>query len=110
MRKQRDVVSAKGYNQEGLVRLLDKLTGRIWIPIDSFSDIGNATLVATGTTTTVGLTFDKDTDEHASVNLVLPKDVDVTKAMNCYVYWSSAGTSASETFQAGLSMTATADT
>jgi hypothetical protein len=110
MGDQKNVMMATGLNQEAVVDLLDKVTGRIWIPISAFSDIGNATLGAVGSTTTVGMLFDKDTDEHVSYNLVLPKDADVSKPMYAYVYWSSAGTSASETFLAALSSKASADT
>ena len=106
----KNLITAKGYNQEGLVDLLDKLTGRIWLPIDMFSDVGNASLSAVDSSTTVGMDFITSADEHVSINLVLPKDVDVSKAMAAYVYYSSANTTASKTFQAGLSMKATADT
>jgi len=108
MGDQKNVLTATGLNQEAVVDLLDKVTGRIWIPISAFSDIGNATLVAQGSTTTVAMTFDNTSDEHVSYNLVLPKDADVAKPMYAYVYWSGGGTTSTYTFLAALSIKASA--
>jgi hypothetical protein len=105
----KNTITARGFNQEGLVDLFDNMTGRIWLPIDVFIDVGNSELAAVGSTTTVGMALDKTTDEHISYNLVLPKIVDVTKAMAVYVYYSSVNTTASKAGVFGLSMKATAD-
>ena len=102
-------ITKQGFNQGDLVELLDRMTGELWIPISAFSNVGAATLVATGGTTTVGMTFETGNDEHVSINLKVPKDLDVTKAFTFKVWWSSAGTSDTETFLAVMSLKASAD-
>jgi len=104
----KNTITSTGFNQEGLVDLFDKMTGRLWLPIDIWTDIGNAALTAVGTTTTVAVAFDKATDEHVGINLVLPKIADVSRAMALYVYYSSVNTTGSKAGVFGLSMKATA--
>ena len=89
-------VTPLGMDQGNVVKLLESQVGQIWVPVSGFNDIGNATLVATGTSTPVGLTFDPSTDEHADVTLKVPKDMDVSKPMNVYVYWSAVNTTAAK--------------
>ncbi|KKN23536.1 hypothetical protein LCGC14_0904030 [marine sediment metagenome] len=89
-------VTPLGMDQGNVVKLLESQVGQIWVPVSGLNDIGNATLVATGSSTPVGLTFDASTDEHADVTLKVPKDMDVGKAMNVYVYWSSVNTTAAK--------------
>jgi len=88
-----DVITSLGYTQKALVTLLDKMTGRIWIPAAAFNDAGNAAFAAVGGTARTGMAFDPSTDEYIDVSLALPKDVDLAVALSCYAYWSSDGTS-----------------
>lgn len=86
------IIRSGGMDQDDLVDLLDRLTGRIWVPIGVFNDIGNAVLAAIGSTEKTGMAFDASTDEAVDTMLVVPKDVDFTKAITIKVYWSSDGT------------------
>lgn len=87
------IIRSNGMDREDLVDLLDRLTGRIWIPISVFNDIGGAELGATDSTEKTGMLFDKATDEAVDMMLVVPKDFDITKAATINVYWSSPDTS-----------------
>ena len=104
-----DKITKNGYKISDLVELVDLMTGEKWLPMDIFAEIGNAVLGATDSSTTVGLKFDKDTDEHFSINLKPPKDLDVTAAVTFKIYWSSANTTASKVAAFGLSAKASAD-
>lgn len=90
------VISKTGLSQEDLVDLLDRATGRLWIPVSAFNDIGLATLGAVGGSTPTGMTFDAATGEAVDVTILCPKDMDVTKAASIYVYWSSADTNGTD--------------
>jgi len=85
-----------GMEQKDLVQLLYNSLGEQYYPISSFSDIGGATLGAVGSSTPTGLDFNETTDEAADINIMFPKNIDVTKAISVYVRWSSAGTAATD--------------
>ena len=86
-------VTKTGYLQKNLVELLDKSVGQLWVPIGDFHDIGNAEISAViGSGLATGYLFDTGTDEAMSVNVMMPKNMDVTKAASIYVYWSSGVT------------------
>ncbi len=90
-------ITRVGLHQGDLVNLLDKTVGQMWIPVPEFNDIGNAQLSAViGSGKAVGMLFDKDTDEHIDTTLLVPENMDVTKAASIYVYWSSGNTTASK--------------
>jgi len=88
----RQIITPVGMDQGALVDLLDKLTGRIWVPIGIFNDVGNAAITAVGGTEKTGMAFDPSTDEAVDTMVVLPKDLDFAKAITIKVYWSSDGT------------------
>jgi len=85
-------IKKTGMSQGDLVSLLNGMQGKIYIPFTQFSDIGNATAGAVGSSKPTGLAFDKTTAEEADTHIVLPDNVDVSKAMTIKVYWSSADT------------------
>ena len=87
-----------GLSQEDLVDLLERATGEMWIPSSAFDDIGAATIVAVGGVRVTAMSLDTSADEHISITLKVPKDMDVTVASTFTAYWSSDGTNASETF------------
>lgn len=87
-------IKMSGYRQEDLVRLLDTSVGQLWVPIAEFDDIGDAEISAViGSGLATGYLFDQTTDEAMSVNLMMPANTDVSKAMSVYAYWSAGVTS-----------------
>lgn len=87
-------ITRVGLHQGDLVNLLDKTVGQLWVPVSEFNDIGGAQLSAViGSGKAVGMLFDPTTDEHIDVTLLVPENMDVTKAASIYVYWSSGNTS-----------------
>ncbi len=95
-------IKKTGVHQGDLVELLDKVSGKLWLPMSAFDDIGAATLVAVGSSKVVAMSFDTSADEHVSTNLKVPADMDITKASTFTVYWSSVGTDDTKTFLAGI--------
>lgn len=87
-------ITPSGYKKGDLVTLLYRQVGRIFIPVSHFNDIGNAALTAIGGSKPVALLFDKTTAEEADTVILKPQDFDETVAASIYIYWSSAGTSA----------------
>lgn len=85
-----------GIDQGSLVNLLDKLTGQVFLPVEMFSDVGNAALGAIGSKNRTGMLFDKTTDENIDAKWYPPKDLDVTKAFTIKVLWSSADTAGND--------------
>ncbi len=87
-------ITKTGYLQKDLVRLLDKSVGQLYVPIAEFDDIGSAEISAViGSGLATGYLFDQTTDEAMSVNLMMPANTDVSKAISVYVYWSAGVTS-----------------
>lgn len=100
------VITPTGMSQGDLVTLLERATGEMWIPSSMFDNVGNATLVAVGGVRAVGWTLITSADEHISVTLKCPKDMDVTVASTFKAYWSSTGTDGAKTFLGSIDFTA----
>ncbi len=83
-------ITKQGFFRRDLVDLLDKLTGQVWIPASQFNDVGNAELGLIGSSKPTGMLFQQTTAEEIDTSLLFPKDIDVSKAVSAYVYWSSA--------------------
>ena len=83
-------IKPSGFQTRDMAKLLSHTVGTAWIPTPSFNEIGNAEAVAIGGSTPVGVDFDPDTDEAIDVAWLVPKEIDVSKPIYAYVYWSTA--------------------
>ena len=89
-------IEQNGMMQGDLVQLLANGTGRLFVPYFSFSDQGNGALGLVGSSVFGGYALNATTDEAVETVVLFPKDVDVTKAISIYVYWSSADTAGND--------------
>ena len=86
-------ITPTGTSQGDLVTLLDRATGSLWIPAGHFNLQSTSTEVLVGGTIPTAISYDTSSDENACANIYIPDDVDTTKAMSAYIYYSSVETS-----------------
>lgn len=95
-------ITPTGMLQGDMVDLLDGMVGRLWLPMSKFmiKPTGGAAVSAVADSSPgviTGLAYATGADDSMGLSLLVPENMDVTKAAYIYVYWSSEDTGAAET-------------